>query len=147
MARGRAAARSRIGAPLLHAYLRAQYAVQADPPFVLRVGRREPALARLYGMLGARSAAYVTACNPRSRRLAGSANRRRQARLQRALERAALPFLAGIGADAAGRWPGEPSFLVFGMALGAAAALGRRFGQNAIVWCGPDAVPQLQTLR
>lgn len=132
---------------MLRAYRHTEYLVHADPPLVLRVGARAPALAALYQERRARSAAYLTACNPRSRRLHGMANRRRQARLQRILERAARPFLPGMGCDPRGHWPGEPSFLVFAIPRAAAAMLGRRFGQNAILWCGPDAVPRLWTLR
>lgn len=33
------------------------------------------------------------------------------------------------------------------MSLGAAKAIGTQFEQDAIVWVGPDAVPQLILLR
>jgi hypothetical protein len=36
---------------------------------------------------------------------------------------------------------------VLGMALDAAQEVGRRYGQNAIVWAGADAVPELVLLR
>ena len=35
------------------------------------------------------------------------------------------------------------SFFVLGVSCAAAQSLGRKFEQNAILWCGPDAVPQL----
>jgi hypothetical protein len=35
---------------------------------------------------------------------------------------------------------------VLGLALEAAKSLGRRHEQNAVVWSGPDAVPQLVML-
>ncbi|UUZ55406.1 DUF3293 domain-containing protein [Massilia sp. H-1] len=44
-------------------------------------------------------------------------------------------------------WPSEPSFLVRGLSLEDASALGRQLRQNAIVWCGADLVPQLILLR
>jgi hypothetical protein len=42
---------------------------------------------------------------------------------------------------------GEASYLIFGLTLEAAKALRTRLEQNAIVWTGADAVPQLILLR
>ena len=53
----------------------------------------------------------------------------------------------GMGEHPSGQWPGEPSFLILGLPLDAAKQLGARHEQNAIVWCGTDAVPQLILLR
>jgi hypothetical protein len=44
------------------------------------------------------------------------------------------------------RQPGEPSFLAFGLALEASKTLGKAYEQNAIIWCGADAVPNLVLL-
>jgi hypothetical protein len=52
-----------------------------------------------------------------------------------------------MGQHPSNKWPGEEIFLVLGLYFEAAKALGERFGQNAIVWCGIDAVPQLIVLR
>jgi len=41
----------------------------------------------------------------------------------------------------------EPSLLVFGLPLETAGPLGKKLDQNAIVWCGGDAVPELILLR
>ena len=41
----------------------------------------------------------------------------------------------------------EESFLVYGLTLEAAKALGTRLEQNAFIWSGEDAVPQLILLR
>jgi hypothetical protein len=45
------------------------------------------------------------------------------------------------------KWKGEPSLLVLGISRQQAMDLGDRLEQNAIVWCGPDAVPELVLLR
>jgi hypothetical protein len=34
-----------------------------------------------------------------------------------------------------------------GLSLEAAKALGKKYDQNAVVWCGPDAIPELVLLR
>jgi len=52
-------------------------------------------------------------------------------------------FLPAFGQHPSGGWPGEASFFVLGVSCAAAQSLGRKFEQNAILWCGPDAVPQL----
>jgi len=41
----------------------------------------------------------------------------------------------------------ERSVFAYGMDKASACALGRQFRQDAIVWVGPDAVPQLVLLR
>lgn len=69
------------------------------------------------------------------------------ARLGAELAAAGYRVVEGAGEDPDGRWPAEPSYLVLGMDLEAARELGRRYGQNAIVWAGADAVPELLLLR
>ena len=147
-AAGRRARRTRIPADTLCAYAATDYRVEAPgPPFVLRIGRPAPALAALLRATRSPGAAYLTACNPRSRPLPAWANRRRQARLRRLLAAQPWTLLEGRGQHPRGRWPAEASLLVLGLSCAAARALGRRFQQNAIVWCGADAVPRLVLLR
>jgi hypothetical protein len=69
------------------------------------------------------------------------------ARFGAELAAAGYRVVEGAGEDPEGRWPAEPSYLVLGMALDAAQEVGRRYGQNAIVWAGADAVPELVLLR
>ncbi|MCB0577589.1 MAG: DUF3293 domain-containing protein, partial [Saprospiraceae bacterium] len=40
-------------------------------------------------------------------------------------------------------WPAEESFWAFGIDAARAVALGRRYGQNALVWWEPGATPAL----
>lgn len=58
-----------------------------------------------------------------------------------------LNFIAGEGKHPVGDWLGEPSFLIFGLSPEAARAIGKKLDQNAIVWCGANAVPELILLR
>ena len=53
----------------------------------------------------------------------------------------------GLGKDPSGEWRGEESVFVLGLDFDTTNALGREFQQNAAVWAGPDAVPQLLLLR
>jgi hypothetical protein len=110
---------------------------------VLRIGERNGALDRLLHRHRRRDWAFITAWNPRSRRLPRWRNERRQRALARLLPLALLG--AGIGDNAS--WAPEESLLVLGVTAGRARRLARQFGQNAIVagcrgglarlvWCG-----------
>ena len=52
----------------------------------------------------------------------------------------------GEGSDPEGEWPHEPSFLVVGISRAEAEALGRRFGQLAIVYARKGEPPELVEL-
>ncbi len=120
------------------------YGVEApDAPFVLRIGEHSPPLAALMAAHAAPGAAYLTAWNPRSTQADPAANARAQDNLRTALAEQAIAFLDGWGADPEGRWPPEHSLLALGLDLPVAAVLADRFGQDAFVWSGPDARPQL----
>lgn len=113
----------------------------------LLVGKPNAALAALHEVTHVESSAFITACNPFSKPFDAAANTQRQAALANELTHLGVKFIDGIGQHPSGEWPGEPSFLVLGISLAAAKELGARYEQNAIVWAGPDAVPQLVLLR
>src|SRR5690606_17853850 len=77
----------RIAANPRQAYHQAEYVVFSTPPFTLRIGEPSEALIRLYARLGCDCCIYLTACNPRSRRLRPKANARRMRALSRVLAR------------------------------------------------------------
>ncbi len=101
------------------------------------------ALDRHLADLGAAEWAFVTACNPRSTRLDAAGNADRMARLDAVLRDRGLAWLAGSGQGAAGDWPAEPSRLVLGIGEADAVALGRLFGQNAILAGGRGQAARL----
>jgi hypothetical protein len=117
-------------ARLRRAYEATAYGVRwRGRDLVLRIGARPPSLP--WG--SARLAWFLTASNPRSRLYSAAANCRAGRRLVRVVRCQgwrALPVLAG---GDAGDWPEEAGLLVIGPAARAAAALGRRFRQNAIL--------------
>ena len=138
---------SAISSDLIEAYRATDYHVDAETPFVLTVGQASPALGQLYSKHRCQCAAYVTASNPFSQVTNDADNQRRHAELVEELKNRSLHFVEGMGRDSRGQWPGEASCLVLGLSLEAAKKLGRHYGQNALVWCGPDTVPQLVLLR
>ena len=131
----------------IQAYLETNYHVHGATPLTLNIGFANAGLAALHKAHSVASSAYVTACNPFSQALDDSVNDARQAVLAGELQQRSLSYIEGIGQHPRNGWLGEPSFLVLGLSREAAKALGNRHEQNAIVWCGPDAVPELVLLR
>lgn len=115
--------------------------------FTLRIGVRSEPLASLYASTGCASAVFIAAYNPFSQTQSDAANQAAHARLWADLHALGRPVFDGAGADPAGKWPVEPSYLVLGVDLDAAKTLGTRYQQNAVVWMGEDAVPVLVLLR
>jgi hypothetical protein len=138
---------SAIDAETLQAYRETEYRVLEGLSLTLHVNVVCPQLALLHARYQANCSAFITACNPLGTRAAGSLNAQRQDALLAQLSRRKLTAIRGIGQHPTNQWPGEPSFLVLGVTRWAAQALGRQFEQNAIVWSGFDAVPELILLR
>lgn len=116
---------------LIAAYETAEYAVAGR---VLRVGERSAALDALLEAQGVQGAAFLTAANPRSVRLPARENAARMHALEAAVREGGHAYLHGEGRDPQGKWLAEPSLLVLGMSRAQAEALGRAFGQNAILF-------------
>ncbi len=131
----------------VRAYTETEYRVHGEPGFTLRVGVASADLLAAHARQGVDCSAYLTAWNPFSRKTDHATNAARQAELVDALSRLGLVCMPGLGRHPSNDWPGEESVLALGLGLDAAMALGARFEQNAIVWSGADAVPQLILLR
>lgn len=140
-------AESAIPPATRRAFHETSYHVFAPAPFALRIGERSEALAALQRAHGVAASAFVTACNPASTDLGAVANAPRMAALRSELAAAGVAFVEGEGRHPSNGWPPEPSLLALGLSRANARALGARHGQDAIVWCGADAVPQLELLR
>ncbi|MFM0221514.1 DUF3293 domain-containing protein [Paraburkholderia dipogonis] len=131
----------------IQAYLETCYRVHGDTPTTLKIGETSPTLATLHKAHHTDCSAFITACNPFSQNASDEFNAAKQQALANELKELGLTFVDGIGQHPSNSWPGETSFLVLGLALEAAKTLGTRYGQNAIVWSGADAKPQLVLLR
>ncbi len=138
---------SEIHPDLIQAYTETEFRVMDGAPFTLQVGKVSSDLLLAHKSHGVECSAFLTACNPFSQELTSEANGVRQKALAKELVSRNLEFAAGIGQHPSNQWSGEPSYLVFGLSLEAAKTLGNRFEQNAIVWTGPEGMPQLILLR
>lgn len=136
-----------IDAGLQQSYRETEYRVHGDEPMTLHVGELCPPLAAMHRRHRVECSAFVTACNPFGEDIGDAANAERHRDLSRELGRRSLAYVEGIGMHPSNNWPGEASYLIFGLTLEAAKALGTRLEQNAIVWTGADAVPLLVLLR
>ena len=129
------------------AFLETEYRVFGDSPFTLKIGEPSSSLAAACKRHRTESSAYVTACNPNSKTLDDSANAEKHTSLRQELTKRNLAFIEGVGQHPSNAWPGEPSFLIFGLDKGDARELSIELQQDAFVWAGPDGLPQLILLR
>ena len=127
------------------AYRNALYWVddQAGPRWCLRVNQFQPELLHQYRLRGVDCACYLTACNPQGRLRDAAENARRMKNLAAQLQAADWATSAAVGEDPQQRWPGEASYLIWGMTLADAMRWGQAWQQNAILHCAADAVPRL----
>ena len=133
---------------LVDAYRNTDYLVgDGTDRFTLRVDEHSPILAKRMHAAGAASALFITAYNPYSVQLSAEENEAAHRRLHEDLAPLAIEMIEGAGQADQGDWPAERSFLAFGIDLERSRSLGARYGQNAIVWAGEDAVPHLILLR
>jgi hypothetical protein len=138
---------STIDEAKLLAYLRCHYRVLGAAPFTLRIGERSEALAALHGRLRCECAAFLTAWNPRGELHDEAANHAAQDALMRDIDARGYACIPGVGVDPEGYWRGEDSALVPAMGLAEAMLIADSYHQNALVWAGSDARPQLILLR
>lgn len=124
-------------------YRTAHYCVFANPGFVLRIGEQSSPLENFYRQHNVKSAAFITAWNPYGQKIAEADNRERNARLAATIHDTGFAFFPGIGKSPDDKWIGEDSFLVLGITREAAFNIGKQCEQNAIVFCGENAVSEL----
>jgi len=134
-----------IAKELLEAYEAADYVVFGEPEFVLKIGEPSARLDALLQSEHSSTAAFVTAANPRSEKKSAAENAAALALLDQVIAAAGYPWRAGEGREPDGGWV-EPSRLVMGIYRENAEALGRLFGQNAIVFVEKGAAPELVVL-
>lgn len=108
----------------------------------MRVDDASAGLAEAHRRHGVASSAFLTAWNPRSEPRDERENDARNEALRSDLRRIGLGWLEAKGVAADESWE-EPSLLVLGIGEEAARALARRYGQNAFLFAGKDAVPRL----
>lgn len=111
---------------------------EADTPLgkmSIRVGQMHGEVDALLGRNGRKDWCFITAWNPGSEILSAKQNHERNRALKQELEALGRDrFFCGMGWPAEEGWQPEESFLVLGVGCKQAMELGRRHGQNAVVW-------------
>ena len=132
----------------VRAFLATDYRLGHTPQdIVLTIGQFSDRLAALFISSSVACGAFITAYNPRGTVQADAANDKAHAQLAAMLVELRLQVIEGSGSEEGTDWPAEKSYFALGLALEPAKAIGVHFDQDAIVWVGPDAVPQLILLR
>jgi hypothetical protein len=139
---------TRIHPDKLRAYEATDYRLgHTDQDIVLTIRKRSERLATLFALYGVNCGAFLTAYNPQGSIQSDAANAQGHAELASKLQELGLQAIEGSGSEEGTEWPAEKSYFALGLALEPAKAIGTHFDQDAIVWVGHDAVPQLILLR
>jgi len=113
----------------------------------LAPGIRSDRLCELFSAKSVKSGAFLTAYNPRGNQKSATENEQAHARLAAALAECGFESIEGSGSESGSDWPAEKSYFAFGLGRDGAIAFGQQFDQDAIVWVGKHAVPELVLLR
>ncbi|MES2538256.1 MAG: DUF3293 domain-containing protein [Pseudomonadota bacterium] len=140
---------SALSLELIAAYRATDYRVYAspEPDFILRIDCHSPELASLHAARGVTGSAHLTAWNPLGAPTPLEINRAAQGLMLADLLALNAATLPGFGVNQAEEWPGEEHVLAIGVSRDDAIGLGRKYNQNAIVWSGVDAIPELILLK
>ena len=139
--------KSVIPAETILAYTETDFVVHDEQVLILRIDEYNAELNKLYKVYNTRTCTFVTAYNPYSQVLKESVNIARNKGLAAELDDKALKYLPAEGIHHSGDWPIEASYLVLGLSLEESCELGKKYEQNAIVWCDSDCLPKLILLR
>ena len=136
-----------INSHLLEQYKSADYYIEAIPPFILKIGIFSYELSKIYETSHQTKAGLISASNPRSKKLPNEINKERNKNLEEMIQEKGLNYIYGEGKCGQDDWDGEESFLILGIDQKQAMIFGKAFDQNAIVWCGKNAIPELILLN
>lgn len=132
----------------LSAYLGTHFRYSAfGQEITLRVGQHSPETQLLALKLGHDCAVFITAYNPMGTAQPAADNIAANRRLADRLFGMTPHVFDGAGYDPSGNWEAELSFMAFGVGRAVATTLGAGFSQDAVVWIGADAIPELLLTR
>lgn len=139
---------TRISADKIRAYRATDYRLgHTTQDIVLAPGLRSDRLAALFASKSVTCGAFLTAFNPLGTQRSDTENDQAHAQLTTALTNLGLEFIEGSGSEVGTHWPAEKSLFALGLSREGAISIGRQFDQDAIVWVGDSAVPELVLLR
>lgn len=128
--------------PLQAAFTATRYRV-IDCDCEIRIGHPMPAPVGRWLAARGRTVWLITADNPGAQPSDAVINASRRGVLDSLLHRPGLYTCRTVHEDPQNAWPDEYGRLITGLDAGLACALGRRFGQAAIVCLGQDSLARL----
>jgi hypothetical protein len=141
-------AQTEIAPDKIAAYHSTRYRVGSGVNAItLRIGQYAPQLQAIFDAAGCPCAVVITAHNPFGATCDPDTNVAAHQRLGEHLRALAPMVLDAEGADPTGAWPPEPSFFALGINEETARLLGIRYRQDAVLWVGANAIPELLLLR
>ena len=133
---------------LLAAYRATTYRVFfPDAVCDLRLDQTSEKLRQFLDNSGVLTFAILTAYNPASSKFDDASNERLQTEIEQVFKREKRLVFPGENRADDEIWPIEKSCCVLGLSLLDACELGARYGQNAIVFGGVDAIPRLYWIK
>jgi hypothetical protein len=119
---------------LIQAYESTSFGAQTPDPVVIRVREICQPLDGLLGKVGLETWAFITASNPESNQLSDEDNAARNNQLLEDIHAYQPHVYPGEGVPDNPGWSPEASLLILGIDRESAIQLGRKYGQNAIVY-------------
>jgi len=139
---------TQIAADKIRAYRASDYRIGfTGQAIVLQPGLRSAQVAQLLATHGVTCGAFITAYNPQGAQRSTAENEQAHQQLLTHIESQGLKCFEGEGSEAGTDWPAEKSCFALSLGLSEAMKIGRFYGQDAIVWVGENAVPELVLLR
>jgi hypothetical protein len=139
---------SEITPDKIAAYYSTNYLINSSyGVIILRIGEYSPQLKTIYSEAGCPCGVVITAFNPLGQSRDTATNLAAQLRLGEHLRALSPMVIEAEGADPTGAWPPEPSFFALCINQYTARLLGARYRQDAVVWVGEDAIPEILLLR
>ena len=125
------------------AYLETTYSIFIDDSqFELEIAQAVPVIINQL-LKTKKSAAIITAWNPRSKALPTEENKKRNIKLYSRLQENKYVIYNALGQGSNVSWPAEESFFVLGISKEKAERIAAEFEQNAYVYCEADKPPIL----
>lgn len=131
---------------LIRAYYKTVYQTN-DGKFVLKINQKNDAINTYMNSKGYKYYCFITGWNPYSDELSIEENQKRNSWLVNILNKKGKEIFEGKGIPSNDSWKPEDSFLVFGIPKKDVISIGRKFGQNAIVYGEINDNPSLIFIR
>jgi hypothetical protein len=131
-----------ISDELLNAYIETNYFIN-NIEIPLKINKYSDFLNDIYNKYSVNSCAYITAYNPYSKQVDECENIKNNQSLKLLLEQNNYKYMEGFGNHPSNEWEKENSFLIIGIDYNNACVIGKKYNQNAILWCNKECVPNL----